>query len=336
MLKLSGLFKKSTGPHAVILMYHRIAQPISDVWDTAVSPQHFEQHLQHLQKSGNVVPLSLITDSIYAGQLNGNNIAITFDDGYADNFTTAMPLLEQYGLPATFFITAGNHKNTKEYWWDELERTILFTERLPQRFLMSISNGDVDFNIKNEVDLTPKIRASHCAWHAAVQPPPTQRALLYYHLWSKLKLLSYDEQCLVLNKIKKWAKFDIEKNDENKIMSVNELKKLSENNLFTIGAHTATHAALGHHEPDLQKSELTENIDFLQQITGSRIDLVAYPYGSYNGNTLMLAYELGLHGGFTTEEEPVHLPISPFKIGRFQVKDMNGTRFRRQLASWRH
>jgi peptidoglycan/xylan/chitin deacetylase (PgdA/CDA1 family) len=155
-------------------------------------------------------------------------------------------------------------------------------------------------------------------------------------LWSKLKLLSYDEQYQILNKIKKWAKFDIEKNDENKIMSAHELKKLSENNLFTIGAHTATHAALGHHEPDRQKSELTENIDLLQQITGSRIDLVAYPYGSYNGNTLMLAYELGLLGGFTTEEEPIRQNTSPFKIGRFQVKDINGTQFQRQLASWRH
>jgi peptidoglycan/xylan/chitin deacetylase (PgdA/CDA1 family) len=102
----------------VVLMYHRIAMPFNDHWELCVSPQHFEQQLQVLTKK-KVVSLQQLT-----GELHANNIAITFDDGYIDNYTTAKPLLEKYRLPATFFITTGQIEYPASYWWDELARLV--------------------------------------------------------------------------------------------------------------------------------------------------------------------------------------------------------------------
>ena len=96
-------------------MYHRIATPEYDHWELSVSPQNFEAHLQVLKKY-KVMDLATVVKEI-----PHKGIAISFDDGYIDNYTVAKPLLEKYHLPATFFITNGNLGKQTEFWWDELE-----------------------------------------------------------------------------------------------------------------------------------------------------------------------------------------------------------------------
>jgi peptidoglycan/xylan/chitin deacetylase (PgdA/CDA1 family) len=66
-----------------------------------------------------VVPLHQFT-----GSWPANSIAITFDDGYMDNYAVAKPMLEQYKLPATFFITTGQIEYRAPFWWDELAHLV--------------------------------------------------------------------------------------------------------------------------------------------------------------------------------------------------------------------
>ena len=100
-------------------MYHRIATPVHDHWQLSVSPQNFEAHLQVLQQY-KVMDLAALVNKVPR-----NGIAISFDDGYIDNYTTAKPLLEKYYMPATFLITNGCLGKQTEFWWDELEHIFL-------------------------------------------------------------------------------------------------------------------------------------------------------------------------------------------------------------------
>ena len=88
---------------ASILVYHSISAPaVAMEGDIDISPARFEQQLRWLSRTGRVVPL--------AETLNGarrNAIAITFDDGFRDNLTVALPLLEKFNLPMTLFVVAG-------------------------------------------------------------------------------------------------------------------------------------------------------------------------------------------------------------------------------------
>lgn len=87
------------------VVYHTISSP-----DTAlpanidVSPERFEGHLKWLAKRSTKV--ARLTDLLRISPAE-NLIAITFDDGYRDNLTVALPLLEKYNLPATVFVAAG-------------------------------------------------------------------------------------------------------------------------------------------------------------------------------------------------------------------------------------
>jgi len=69
--------------------------------DADISPARFERQLQWLSRWRRVVPLeeTLATTR--------RSVAITFDDGYRDNLTLALPLLEKFQLPLTLFVVAG-------------------------------------------------------------------------------------------------------------------------------------------------------------------------------------------------------------------------------------
>ena len=92
-----------------ILMYHEIAQPPETTSRLAVSPDAFAAQLAYLYDEGfkTVTAAELSTVMADAGQLPDRAVVLTFDDGYEDFHSRAMPLLERYGFTATVFVTTG-------------------------------------------------------------------------------------------------------------------------------------------------------------------------------------------------------------------------------------
>ncbi|RNI24545.1 polysaccharide deacetylase family protein [Rufibacter latericius] len=326
------IYQKLFTNRAAVLMYHRIADPASDIWDIAVSPSNFEQQLAYLQKKCHVIPLSEMAERVATRKIKRNSVAITFDDGYVDNFTVAKPLLEKYNLPATFFISSGNIGQETPFWWDELEQLILFTEQLPSSFQGLDSLETVD--LREETYLTAEIRLKHTSWKACDEAPPTKRAQLFYSLWQHLKPLSYQAQQEVLQRIRDWAAPTGETLPELKSMSLNQLQELGQSALIEIGAHTVSHPALAFHDSGYQTREMTENQTFLRETTGQPVNLMAYPFGNYNADTLASVARLKFKAAFTTEEKSIDKHAHPFRLGRYQVKNVPAPAFSATLRSW--
>jgi peptidoglycan/xylan/chitin deacetylase (PgdA/CDA1 family) len=106
--RVAGAAARRLGPppdqrgRRVVLCYHSVSPSASYL---SLSPELFDAHLQWLQQQCSVVALSeLVADR---GQAQTPQVAITFDDGYADNHTHALPQLAARGMTATFFLTAG-------------------------------------------------------------------------------------------------------------------------------------------------------------------------------------------------------------------------------------
>ncbi len=313
-------------------MYHRIAAPSSDIWEIAVSPANFEQQLAFLKKKYQVISLQEMADSVANKKIRRNSVALTFDDGYVDNYLQAKPLLEKYELPATFFISSGNIGQETPFWWDELEQLILFTQQLPATFRLGQFQSQAD--LKDENYLTEDLRLKHTSWRACDEAPPTSRAQLYYSLWQELKPLSHAVQQEKMQLIREWANPSGETLPELKSMSLAQLQELGRNHLFEIGAHTVSHPALAFHEAPYQKRELAENREFLRQATGQGVDLVAYPYGNYNTDTLATVASLQFKAAFTTEERTINTQAHPHRLGRFQVKNLPAQEFSQALSRW--
>ncbi len=332
--RLKTLVKRLIRNKAVVLVYHRIAEPMSDIWGIAVSPNNFESHLQILKSNYNVVPLNELVDNIYKKKIKRNTVAITFDDGYVDNYLVAKPLLEKYNLPATFFIASGYLDNGREFWWDRLESLLLYTEKLPASLRIEINKQVFEFDLDGETQLTDNIRLQHIAWNANEISPPTLRAKMFYQIWESLKIASPVEQADKLNELISWSGSIYKMNPNNMCMSAKQLKALSENPLFTIGAHTVSHPALGSHPSDFQKQELSQNKLDLKEITGYDINLAAFPYGNFNEETVRVLKELKFKAGFSTAERPVFKYSDPMRIARYYVYNINEAQFRFNLKHW--
>ncbi|ATC96095.1 polysaccharide deacetylase family protein [Pseudoalteromonas tunicata] len=89
---------------AVILQYHHVSDTLPKV--TSISAEDFEAHLQYLVTNEfKIISLPALINALQSKQLlPPKTIAITFDDGYTNNYTSAAPLLEKYQLPYTIFV----------------------------------------------------------------------------------------------------------------------------------------------------------------------------------------------------------------------------------------
>ncbi|RZL13404.1 MAG: polysaccharide deacetylase family protein, partial [Hymenobacter sp.] len=273
-------------PKAAVLMYHRVAEPATDIWDLAVSPAHFEQHLRVLQRLGTVISTTELSERLHQGKLKRRSIAITFDDGYLDNYVHARPLLAQYQLPATFFIVSGNVGVAQEFWWDELAGILLESEHLPATLSLHLPGGShLEANLQPEHYLTPELRQQHQQWQASEQAPPTRRAALFYKLWQQLRPLPAPPQQVCLQQLRDWAGRPPGARPAYQSISLRQLHELHDDPLFTIGAHTATHPALASHPIDFQQQEVDLGRQALHHALGQRPESLAYPYGSYTSET---------------------------------------------------
>ena len=104
---------------AVIVAFHRI-QDTDDSDSLSIDAATFERHCRFYRRHFRVVTLREIVDRITLGLPLDRHLAITFDDGYRDNFENARPVLEKLSLPATFFVVTEWMGTSVVPWWDEV------------------------------------------------------------------------------------------------------------------------------------------------------------------------------------------------------------------------
>ena len=119
-------------PPVVVLLYHRVTTLISDPQLLAVSPDHFRAHLQFLKSN-----YTLVRFEEDWSKVEKPAVAITFDDGYADNARETLPILEKLRVPATFFVSTGTIGTEHEFWWDELEHLVFGENYFPLQFALA-------------------------------------------------------------------------------------------------------------------------------------------------------------------------------------------------------
>ena len=113
----TGLFHHLLGERGVIVAFHRI----DDRYPTnslSYSLRGFRDLCRLFRTHFDVVPLPELLDALDRGDSMSARLAITFDDGYLDNHRTAAPILEEFRLPATFFVTTGFIGTRHQAWWD--------------------------------------------------------------------------------------------------------------------------------------------------------------------------------------------------------------------------
>ncbi|MCG3110742.1 MAG: polysaccharide deacetylase family protein [Candidatus Manganitrophus sp. SB1] len=106
--------------YANILCFHRVNNNEPHPDPLTVRVDVFDRLMQIVRREYNPISLQTLIERVKKGEpFEPNTVAITFDDGYKDNFLNAAPILKKYALPATFFVTSGYIDTERVFPWDE-------------------------------------------------------------------------------------------------------------------------------------------------------------------------------------------------------------------------
>jgi peptidoglycan/xylan/chitin deacetylase (PgdA/CDA1 family) len=315
-------------PGALILTYHHIADAETDPGVLSVSPRHFSEHLEVLRAEANPVRLTDVAVSGWA-DLPARPVAITLDDGYADNLMKAKPLLERHDVPATVFIAGAAGDDEPEFWWDELERLLLRPGQLPQKLALPVDGHALEYDSGKAAIYTEQQFRELRHWKVW-EDPPTVRHALFQDLCPRMKAMSRPERQELMCALRASARPD--GLPEHRRMTARDIAALPEGGLIEIGAHTATHCKLPLVPAEQQREEIRRNRSYLEEVSGAPVRGFSYPYGDYSAQTLAIVRDEGFDYACSVRIGNAQPASDRYLLPRHSIFDLDGDEFARWLS----
>jgi peptidoglycan/xylan/chitin deacetylase (PgdA/CDA1 family) len=274
-----------------VLIYHRVPAERDDLLPGEPCAADFERTMRWLKSVFNVIPLSEGVAGIKSGSLPDRALAITFDDGYANNATVAAPILRRLGLHATFFIATGFLDGGRMFNDTVIEAVRAFPgERLD---LNSLGLGT------HATGTTEQRRAAINAILAGIKYRPEA------------------ERGGLADGVAGVAGASLPAD----LMMTSEQAAGLARDGFELGGHTVSHPILAQIDGAAARDEIERGCRRLDEICGRRTKLFAYPNGrpqrDYVRATVEIVRELGFDGAVTTSAGAAISGASPYEIPRF-------------------
>jgi peptidoglycan/xylan/chitin deacetylase (PgdA/CDA1 family) len=292
-----------------ILAYHGVtaspSSPLGNIRRLHVPAQRFEKHLRVLSAEWRPVPLSELVEAIEAGRrLPERSVVVTFDDGYRNILTTALPLLRKYSIPATLFVAT---HNARRMWEDDVEVAITLAQVESLRW-----NGDV-----HRLDTVEGKRRALLVILRGLQRLGPERERAIERLVVDLRMLSFPED------------------DDRDLLSWDELGVLQREGL-EIGSHADRHGPLTERPVFEVRSALCKSLEELSSRFGPGRYPLAYPYGASSGAISTAARDAGFSCALIARPGLNSSSTDLFALKRFLIgADDDELRLRASLSGLR-
>ena len=241
-----------------VLMYHRVCDPdAADFFGmrgvVSATPIEFAAQMEYLSRNYNFISLVDCLGWIYDDQpLPPRSLMITFDDGYRDNLTNAMPVLSAYKIPFILFPAIAYLEDQRVFLWDGVaeafRNSTLKSTKLPRLGVRDWSReGDKD-RIAEE-------------WAGAVAP------------------LDERTRSTLIEELSEILKYDVlAKPPAGTHLSWSDLQEMTDHGC-TVGAHTVTHPMMLRMPPEEVSNEIEISRDTLEKKLGVSVLSFAFPFG---------------------------------------------------------
>jgi peptidoglycan/xylan/chitin deacetylase (PgdA/CDA1 family) len=296
-------------PRAVVLAYHRVGERSLDPWRLTVDPEIFAGQMETLARDWSPLSLAELVDGFYRRRLPERAVAVTFDDGYADNLEVAAPILVEHGIPTTLFVATELIDSGGPLWWDELASLLLEPAELPPTLMLSSGNGN-QWSIPPVADDEPVAAVTAQPWEAR----PGTRLRAFYEVWLALRALDAQTRDAALEEIADWA--DSPRAAERTLLTWEQLRELAALPGFELGAHTLMHPVLPSCSPEQAHAEIAGGADRLRARIGAEVEQFAYPFGAWNRRVARLVADLGFRAAYTTDGNAISWSSSPHALPR--------------------
>ena len=299
-----------TRHETLILCYHRIAEGVEDPFYLCLSPGNFSAHLEEISKTRE--PSTLADISVPSRR---PRVVVTFDDGYRDNLTNALPIAESKGVPITVFVASGILGNHNGFWWDRLGT--LLRSRPPHVREIELPGGDR--NVRLPVG-SSGIRADLDS---------VRRHLLPLQVTEIERALdAVSEQ---------WQVSSAPPPDAGTLTS-EELLRLAASGTVMIGAHTVDHVQLRNRPAREQQDTIADSKRELEQSIGRTVLHFAYPFGGrddFDDHSVDAVRSATFETACTTIPGTARSWNDPYRLPRRVVMDWGRLRFKVQMQRWR-
>ena len=290
-----------------ILIFHRVLAQPDPLFPDVPDALQFEAKMRWVRDWFNVFPLARAADMLDAGTIPSRALAITFDDGYADNEEVAAPILQRLGLTATFFVSTGF-----------LDGGCMWNDRVIEA-IRACRADEIDLGLlglgRHSLGTPQARRAAIDALLTAIKHmEPARRQDLCDAITEatgardRPRLMMRTEQVLGLRAFG-----------------------------MDVGAHTVTHPILSRLAADAARDEIGRSKEELERMTGERIELFAYPNGvpvqDYAPEHVAMVRQCGFTAAVSTAWGAGSARSDRFQLPRFTPWNRGKLRYGAHLLS---
>jgi peptidoglycan/xylan/chitin deacetylase (PgdA/CDA1 family) len=288
------------------LIFHRVLQASDPFLPNEPTAAEFEARMRWVQRHFNVISLAEAVARLQSRTLPTRSLAITFDDGYADNEQIAAPILRKLGLPATFFIATGYLDGGRMF-----NDSIIATVRNCKRGSLDLT--ELGLGIHSLESLEQRRSSISVLLPQVKILDPTRRAAVAERICQLAEVVPPDDLMMTSLQVAALARDD-----------------------FGIGGHTVNHPILARLAPNAARQEIQDGRQRLEEITHGPVRLFAYPNGrpgeDYTLHTLEQVGQLGFAAAFTTAHGVAASNADLFQLPRFTPWDRGELKFGARMA----
>jgi len=311
-------------PELAILMYHRIlpqddSRARLEEPGMIVTPQTFRLHMRLLQQYFTVISLSQwIKQKANGEPLPERCVAITFDDGWADNYEFAYPILKQLSIPATIFLVSAMMDSNQQFW----------PERLAQ-LLATIAKHHPDKWQRPELQWITNTHTHYSFNHL----PPDQEQLS--EIIAQIKQLTDNDIHMRIDTIENLLQ--LKTNASPDLLSWQQLAEMCASGLIEAGSHTCHHIRLNDTQTEAtQMAEISQSKSQIEQHLSQAVTAFCYPNGDYSDFAVDQVAKL-YDCAVTTNADWNTIKTNPYLLNRIGLHEdisADKTAFLARLSCW--
>ncbi len=276
-LQAEKVYHLATRRKLLNIFYHGVVEKDSTmIFPRHITREQFDQHMRYIRKNFDIISLDEAFELKRQGlRPERKTLTVSFDDGYLNNLLVALPIIEKYRIPTTFFVSGICARDDKYMMWSDIlafVRYFIEGESLELKGRKFVKRGKFDMT-----------------------DPESNLSIFEF-----VKGLMYIERDEILNGLLSKPGMGTKIRDLPaeywKLMNREQIRKLSESELVTIGSHGHLHYNLANISEEEARNEMELSRSILSEITQREMEYLSFPDGSYNENIKKIAYESGYKG----------------------------------------